>query len=40
MKTFIAVLLLSGYCKVLYRNIYCAYASDWADAPMKQSHVQ
>ena len=26
-RTFIAVLLLSGYCKVPYRNLY------WADAP-------
>ena len=36
-RTFIKVLLVTGYCKVLYQNIY------WEDAPdttMKQSHVQ
>ena len=29
-RTFIAVLLLSGYCKVPYRDLY------WADAPNTQ----
>ena len=37
-RTFISVLLLSGYCKVPYRNFY------WANTPdthtMKQSYVQ
>ena len=27
-RTFIAVLLLSGYCKVPYRDLYCADAPD------------
>ena len=32
-RTFIAVLLLSGYCKVPYRNLY------WADAPDTHNEV-
>ena len=32
-RTFIAVLLLSGYCKVSYRNLY------WADAPGTHSEA-
>ena len=36
-RTFIAVLLLPGYCKVPYRNLYWA---DALDTQMKQSHVQ
>ena len=32
-RTFIAVLLLSGYCQVPYRNLY------WADAPDTHSEA-